>query len=250
MCAKKKAEARRIRLDELLISSGYAADADEAARLIIAGEVRIDKACAKSPAALVSPDSEIEVKSVKKYVSRGGLKLEHALAEFSIDAHGKRCLDIGSSTGGFTDCLLKAGAEHVSAVDVNYGQFDWALRNDPRVSLYERTNIRKTGATDLDGPFDLIVMDVSFISLGSLAPKIAELSTRGTEFIGLIKPQFECPRGSTEHGIVVDEAIRRNCVASVVRSFEDAGFEVSGTTVSPIHGAKGNVEYLMHAIYK
>lgn len=288
---KKPQKPKKVRLDELLVERGVFADAGEALRAVMAREVRVDDVYVSSAAMRVRPDADIFVRGRKQYVSRGGLKLQGALDAFGQDVHGMRCIDIGSSTGGFTDCLLQAGAASVACVDVNYGQLAWKLRQDARVTAFERTNIREADPAALGAPFDLIVIDVSFIGLASLAevfpplchgshsPAVDEtgraensteerdqvgLAARGgsrandadasgqnprTVFIGLVKPQFESRHEETDHGIVRDETVRERTVSEVLASLENVGFAVSGVVESPIHGAQGNVEYLVRAVF-
>ncbi len=240
---------KKMRLDDLLVERGLFADSGEALRAVIAREVRVDDVYASSAALSVSPDADIFVKGRKDYVSRGGYKLAGALASFDLSPEGLRCLDIGASTGGFTDCLLQAGADSVACVDVNYSQLAWKLRQDSRVSVFERTNIKDADPSELGAPFDLVVIDVSFIGLASLAPTIARLCTPGSRFVGLVKPQFESRHDETEGGIVYDDEVRRRTVAEVKAALQQAGFAIKGTVESPITGAQGNVEYLVYAVF-
>ena len=198
----------------------------------------------------VSPDAVVEVKGRKRYVSRGGFKLQGALDAFGQDVHGLRCIDIGSSTGGFTDCLLQAGAASVACVDVNYGQLAWSIRQDERVSVFERTNIRLADPAELGAPFDLLVADLSFIGLAALAPTFARLCAEGSVFIGLVKPQFESRHEETDHGVVRDAAVRERVVDEVSAALAAEGFDVGGVVESPITGPEGNVEYLVRAVYR
>lgn len=276
---------KKIRLDELLVERGVFASADEALRSVMAREVRVDDVYVSSAAVRVSPDADVFVKNRKRYVSRGGYKLQGALDAFGQDVRGMRCIDIGSSTGGFTDCLLRAGAASVACVDVNYGQLAMKLRQDERVTAFERTNIKLADPVELGAPFDLIVIDVSFIGLAQLAPVFARLSRAGeggagascrdsgdcergvdqresgdglacdassaaTVFIGLVKPQFESAHEETDHGVVRDEAVRLRTVDEVREALKAAGFEVAGVVESPIKGPKGNVEYLVRALFR
>lgn len=275
---------KKIRLDELLVERGVFASADEVLRLVMAREVRVDDVYVSSAAVKVSPDADVFVKNRKRYVSRGGYKLQGALDAFGQDVRGMRCIDIGSSTGGFTDCLLQAGAASVACVDVNYGQLAMKLRQDERVTAFERTNIKLADPAELGAPFDLIVIDVSFIGLAQLAPVFARLSRAGeggadagcwdsgdcergadqcepgggcaydvsssaTVFIGLVKPQFESAHEETDRGVVRDEAVRLRTVDEVREALEAVGFEVTGVVESPIKGPKGNVEYLVRAVF-
>lgn len=239
---------RNIRLDELLIERGHFATADEAKRAVIAHEVRVNDVYPTSAAIRVAADSEILVKGRKRFVSRGGLKLQAALDAFSQGVEGMRCIDIGSSTGGFTDCLLQAGAAEVVCVDVNYGQLAWSIRNDDRVRVFERTNIKLADPAELGAPFDLIVIDVSFIGLSSLAPVFPKLSGPETIFLGLVKPQFESKMGETDHGVVRDEEVRLRTVSEVKEALTKEGFQVTGFVESPVKGPEGNVEYIIRAV--
>lgn len=241
---------KKIRLDELMVRQGLAADAGEALRLVLAHQVKVGDEYPTSAAVRVSPDAVVEVKGRKRYVSRGGFKLQGALDAFGQDVHGLRCIDIGSSTGGFTDCLLQAGAASVACVDVNYGQLAWSIRQDERVSVFERTNIRLADPSELGAPFDLLVADLSFIGLAALAPTFARLCARGSVFIGLVKPQFESRHEETDHGVVRDAAVRERVVDEVSAALAAEGFDVGGVVESPITGPEGNVEYLVRAVYR
>lgn len=241
---------KKIRLDELLVEQGVFPDAGTVLRAVLAHEVKVDDVYVTSAAIKVAPDADIVVKGRKKFVSRGGHKLQGALDAFGQDVSGMRCMDIGSSTGGFSDCLLQAGAGSVACVDVNYGQLAWKLRQDPRVAVFERTNIKLADPVELGAPFDLLVADLSFIGLAALAPTFARFAQAGTIFIGLIKPQFESQHDETDHGIVRDEAVRLRTVDEVRAALEAAGFECTGVTESPITGHEGNVEYLVRAVFQ
>lgn len=238
----------KIRLDGLLVQRGICADVDEALRRIMAREVRVGDEYATSAAMMVASDVELFVKGSKRFVSRGGEKLQGALDAFGQSVQGLHCIDIGSSTGGFTDCLLQAGAASVACVDVNYGQLAWSVRQDPRVRVFERTNIRTAVPEQLGAPFDLIVIDVSFIGLAALASVFPGLSKPGTVFVGLVKPQFESRHDETDRGVVRDAAVRQRTVQEVKEALECEGFQVTGVIESPIHGPKGNVEYLVRAV--
>lgn len=240
---------KKVRLDDLLVERGVFADAGEVLRACMAREVRVDDVYVSSAAVKVRPDADIFVKGRRQYVSRGGRKLQGALDAFGQDVRGLRCIDIGSSTGGFTDCLLQAGATSVTCVDVNYGQLAWKLRQDGRVRVFERTNIKTVDPVDLGAPFDLIVIDVSFIGLAALAPTFPPLCHEGSVFIGLVKPQFESRHDETDHGVVRDEAVRLRTVDEVRTALEGVGFAVDGVVESPITGPEGNVEYLVRAVY-
>ena len=256
---------KKVRLDELLVEQGLFASADEVLRAVLAREVRVDDVYVTSAAVKVVPDADVFVKNRKRYVSRGGYKLQGALDAFEQDVRGLRCIDIGSSTGGFTDCLLQAGAASVACVDVNYGQLAMKLRQDARVSAFERTNIKLADPAKLGAPFDLIVIDVSFIGLAQLAPAFARLSHGAAEgagegasegagqptvFIGLIKPQFESAHEETDRGVVRDEAVRLRTIDEVCQALTREGFAVTGVVESPVKGPKGNVEYLVRAVFQ
>ena len=247
---------KKIRLDELLVEQGVFPDAGTVLRAVLAHEVKVDDVYVTSAAVKVAPDAEIVVRGRKQFVSRGGHKLQGALDTFGQDVQGLNCIDVGSSTGGFTDCLLQAGAAHVACVDVNYGQLAWKIRTDERVSVFERTNIKLADPGELGAPFDLIVCDVSFIGLAVLAPAFARLSRPAIDgapasvFLGLVKPQFESRHDETDHGIVRDEAVRARTVEEVRCALKSEGFEVTGTIESPIKGAEGNVEYLVRAVFQ
>lgn len=188
----------------------------------------------------------LHVKGHGAFVSRGGLKLERGLDYFGVDPTGLECLDVGCSTGGFTDCLLRRGAIHVTSVDVGYAQFDWGLRQDSRVRLLERTNIVDVPGIVGGGCFNLAVCDVSFTSVTSILPAVLELLRPEGSFLTLVKPQFEAPREDVgEGGVVRDQAVRDAAVERVRSAFASSGLDVRGVCESPIHGAKGNVEYLM-----
>lgn len=243
---------KKVRLDNLLVQRGLFQDVGEVVRAAIAHEIKVDGDYVSSAAIQVDPNADIWVKGRPTYVSRGGIKLAGALEAFSQDVTGLKCIDVGCSTGGFTDCLLQAGAAHVACVDVGYGDLAWKVRQDPRTVVFERTNIRTADPAALGAPFDLIVADLSFIGLASLAPVFAQLAQSGTVFIGLVKPQFESHHGETdERGVVRDESVRIRTVDEVKAALESAGFKCAGAIESPIKGkAAGNVEYLVRAVYR
>lgn len=238
----------RMRLDELLVQREFFSNLHDAQAAVMAGEVIVGEHRADSAGMQLKEDAVIRLKDAKHtggYVSRGGLKLQQALDEFAIDVTGSDCVDLGASSGGFTDCLLQRGAAHVSAVDVGSAQFDWRLRNDPRVSLFERTNIRDVGASDIGGPFDLAVADLSFISLRVVMGDVAGFLKSDASFVSLIKPQFEARREDIEPGGVVrDASVHARCVADVLECARGNGFALCGLTYSPVVGPAGNIEFL------
>ena len=245
-----KKKQKKMRLDDLLVDLGYFPDRGAALRAVLAHEVRVDDVYPMSAAVQVRPDAEVFVRGQKKFVSRGGRKLQGALDAFDQDVSGLRCIDIGSSTGGFTDCLLQADAASVACVDVNYGQLAWKLREDERVSVFERTNIKTASPEELGAPFDVLVADLSFIGLAGLASTFAALCERGSVLLALVKPQFESAHDETDRGIVRDPAVRERVVREVEDALRAAGFLVTGAVESPIKGAEGNVEYLVRAVYE
>lgn len=233
------------RLDAMLVTLGLAESREKARALVMAGSVMIGDAPATKPAQLVTAGSQVRVKEELLYVSRGGLKLEAALDAFAVDPTGLVVADIGASTGGFSDCLLQRGAAHIYAVDVGYGQLAWKLRQDSRVTLLERTNVRTL--TDLPGgaQVDLAVIDVSFIGLDLVLPAVARFLRPDGRAIVLIKPQFEAGKGHVgKGGVVRDPAVHRAVLARVLAWAAGHGWAVQGLIRSPITGPKGNVEFL------
>ncbi len=248
--------AKKLRLDDALVKQGYFADREAAARAVMAGLVSARGERLTKPGTPVAFDAPLHVKGSQRssrfgqgsFVSRGGIKLEGALRTFALDPSDFNCLDIGCSTGGFTDCLLKMGARRVAAVDVGYGQFDWGLRRDSRVALFERTNICDAGAEELGAPFDLVVADVSFTAVERIAPKVCEVLSPGGLFCTLVKPQFEAERSEVgEGGVVRDPAVHRRVLKLVADGLSGLSLGVQRLCVSPIHGAKGNIEFFMLA---
>lgn len=236
---------RRQRLDQELVDQGFFSTTKDAMRAILAGEVSTSDRRMTSAGEQVRQGIELHVRGRLPYVSRGGLKLERGLEALGVDPQGKECLDVGCSTGGFTDCLLRHGAAHVTAVDVGYAQFDWSLRQDERVTLFERTNIVDLPALT-DVRFDLAVCDVSFTSVLTVLPAVSELLVPGGIFLTLVKPQFEAARHEVgEGGIVRDEAVRKAALERVRDAFVEQGYDILGSCESPITGHKGNVEYLL-----
>ena len=237
--------ARR-RLDEELVAQGFFRTRDDALRAVMAGDVSGPSMRYSSPGTQVRPGCELHVRGSLPYVSRGGLKLERGLAAFGVDPTGLACVDVGCSTGGFTDCLLAHGAASVLAVDVGYAQFDWSLRQDRRVTLLERTNIVDVPTPEREGAFDLAVCDVSFTSVLVVLPAVRALLGPGGRFLTLVKPQFEAAREQVgEGGVVRDPAVRRKAVTRVAEAMGVAGLPVVGACESPITGHKGNHEYLL-----
>ncbi len=241
----KKPAKRRI--DQLLVDRGLAESRERAKALVLAGEVSVDGQRADKPGHSVPADSRIEVAARLPYVSRGGLKLERALAHFSIDVTNRVCLDIGASTGGFTDCLLQHGAERVHAVDTGSGQIAWKLRTDKRVVLHEKVNARHLNFEEIGEFSDLAVFDVSFISVTLILPAVAGLLKETGEMVILVKPQFEVGRGQVgKGGIVRDPALHRAACTRIEKAVRELGFETS-LIESPILGAEGNREFLLYA---
>jgi len=236
---------RKVRLDTLLVERGLAASRTQARALILAGRVRVAGEVWDKPGAAVSAEGEIEVQGPPcRYVSRGGLKLEHALEVFDLKVQGFVCVDVGASTGGFTDCLLQHGARKVYAVDVGHGQLDWKLRQDPRVVVLERTNARFLQPGDFAEPVDLATVDVSFISLTQILPAVAPLLSPAGQMVTLIKPQFEAGRSQVGKGGVVREAAVHRRVLETLWDFAEAqGWIVRGLTASPVRGPRGNREF-------
>jgi 23S rRNA (cytidine1920-2'-O)/16S rRNA (cytidine1409-2'-O)-methyltransferase len=236
----------RVRADVALVEAGLVPSRERARASILAGEVTADGVRVTKAGEQVSADARLEVAAGPRYVSRGGIKLAGALETFGVDPQGLRAVDIGASTGGFTDCLLQAGAVSVTAVDVGYGQLAWSLRNDPRVTVLERTNIRLVDAAALGAPFDLAVVDVSFIGLDKVLPKVRELlGATGTGVI-LVKPQFEAGKGNVgKRGVVRDPDVQSEVLSRVADAARGLGFVVRGLTFSPITGPEGNIEFWM-----
>lgn len=234
----------KIRADVLLVERGLADTRERARRLIMAGRARVGTETLVKPATLVDPDANIELTEPERYVSRGGLKLEHALDTFGIAVTGLRCMDLGASTGGFTDCLLQHGAASVLAVDVGRAQLHQKLRDDPRVTLLEGTNARDLPRVPA---IDLFVADLSFISLRKVLPAVQERVPAGTIGVVLLKPQFEAgPKDVPRGGVIRDEAVRQRVREEFTSWAKDAGWQVLGVAESPIRGGDGNVEYLVH----
>jgi 23S rRNA (cytidine1920-2'-O)/16S rRNA (cytidine1409-2'-O)-methyltransferase len=238
----------RRRLDAELVRRGLAVSRAEAHTAVLAGLVTVAGSPATKPASLVATDAAVHVTGdVRNFVSRGGDKLRSGLDRFEVDPRGRDCLDAGASTGGFTDCLLQAGAARVAAVDVGYGQLAWGLRNDPRVTVLERTNARELIPADLPFAPDLVVADLSFISLRSVLPALVGVSDSGAEFLLLVKPQFEAgPAAVRSGGVVRDPAVWKRVLGEIVSASQTEGIGVVGVVPSPLVGPAGNVEFLLH----
>ncbi len=236
------------RLDVLLLERGDFTTREKARAAIMAGLVYIDGRIQDKAGAQVAEDAEIEVRGEAcPYVSRGGFKLEKALKSFGIDMTGRNCVDIGASTGGFTDVMLQNGAEKVYAIDVGYGQLDWKLRSDPRVVCMEKVNFRYLDPASIPEKLDFACCDVSFISISKILPVAVKLLKEGAEMVSLIKPQFEAGREQVgKSGIVRDAAIHREVIEKAMRYAKEAGFSLHGLDWSPVTGAKGNIEFLIY----
>lgn len=237
-----------MRLDKFLVVRGLEPSRERARERILAGEAWVNGLPVTKPAAMVDPGANVVLRGeALNYVSRGGLKLEQALRSFSVPTEGVRAIDVGASTGGFTDCLLQRGAASVHAVDVGYGQLAWKLREDPRVVVMERTNIRSLSPTDFEVLFDLAVIDCSFIGLEKVLPHVAPLVRLGGEVVALVKPQFEAGReGIGKGGVVRDAKVRAAAIAKVEVHAKACGFEIVAGEDCNTHGPSGNVEYLMY----
>ncbi|MBI4528869.1 MAG: TlyA family RNA methyltransferase [Deltaproteobacteria bacterium] len=240
---------KRERLDKLLLDRGFASTREEARRRILAGDVLVENRPVSKAGSLVNPEAEIRLKERPSYVSRGGTKLEKALQEFGIDVKERIVLDVGASTGGFTDCLLTRGARRVYAVDVGYGQLDWKLRQDPRVLVLEKTNIRYLAPEELPEPPDVATIDVAFISLSLVLPQVKRILARSGEIIALIKPQFEVGKGKVgKGGVVRDPEQHREVIERIKEVAGGIGLEAREVVESPLLGPKGNKEFFIHLI--
>ena len=247
---------QRERIDKLLVDRGLAQSRTRAHAMVMAGVVLVDEQLVNKPSDSFPHDANIRIKGAgdpaARYVGRGGLKLEAALREFQVNVKGLTCLDVGASTGGFTDCLLQHGAQRVVAIDVGHNQFDWRLRTDPRVELREGVNARYLKPENFEDKFELVAIDVSFISLTKILPAIKPLLHDRGRIIALIKPQFEVGKGEVgKGGIVTDTAKHEQVIEQINHSVKEFGLEVCGLIESPISGAEGNREFLAmyeHAI--
>ncbi|MDO8735616.1 MAG: TlyA family RNA methyltransferase [Thermoleophilia bacterium] len=235
------------RLDTILVERGFFSSRSQAAAAVLAGEVSVKGQPVTKAGTMVAPDVEIALREAQRFVSRGGLKLETAFERFNLDVTGAVALDAGASTGGFTDCMLQHGARKVIAVDVGYGQLDWKLRNDPRVEVHERTNIRGITPELLSEAPNFATFDLSFISLKKVLPPVIKCLKPGFELVALVKPQFEAGKGKVGSGGVVRDAETHRQVLNDIWQFaESQGLIVLGLTESGIRGPKGNVEFLIH----
>jgi 23S rRNA (cytidine1920-2'-O)/16S rRNA (cytidine1409-2'-O)-methyltransferase len=242
---------RAVRLDTLLVDRGLAVSRERARALILAGSVRVNGQPVTKAGAAVRPDDDVTVATADHpYVSRGGIKLAHALDTFGIEAAQRTALDIGASTGGFTDVLLQRGAAHVVALDVGHGQLDWKIRSDPRVDVIERVNARTLTIDDLPAgraPFDIVTMDVSFISLRHILPVVPPLLRADGDAVALVKPQFEAGRREVgKGGIVRDVAVQSRVIEEIAATADALGLTRAGMSESPIAGMEGNREFLLH----
>ena len=241
---------KRERIDTLLVQHGLAQSRTKAQALVMAGVVLVDEQLVHKPSEKFAAETTIRLKVSgdfpHDYVGRGGLKLEAALREFHLNVNGLACLDVGSSTGGFTDCLLRHGARRVVALDVGHNQIDWRLRNDPRVEVREGRNARYLKPGDFDQKFDRVTIDVAFISATKILPAVVPLLTDQGRIVVLIKPQFEVGKGEVgKGGIVKDPAKHQRVISEVNNAAQALGLKVGGLIESPIHGADGNVEFLV-----
>jgi len=235
---------KKLRLDQLLVGKGLFPSREQARRAVMAGHVKVGTRVAIKPSELLEGEASISVRSTRKYVGRGALKLEGALDYFKIDVRGKMALDIGASTGGFTDCMLQRGAEKVYAVDVGHGQLDWKLRNDPRVIVLEKVNARSLSHGHVPELVDVCVIDVSFISLTLVLPNAFDLITPTGVILALIKPQFELQRADVGRGgIVREEELHQKAKDKIVEFVTHSGHAVSGIVPCAIKGADGNQEF-------
>jgi 23S rRNA (cytidine1920-2'-O)/16S rRNA (cytidine1409-2'-O)-methyltransferase len=237
-------------LDTLLVERGLAASRSSAQGLILSGSVRVGDVVVTKAGSRIGADEPVSVDRAERFVSRAGEKLDAALGEFGVRVEGRSCLDAGASTGGFSDALLQRGAERVIAVDVGYGQFDWSLRNDPRVTIMERTNVRTLAAEDLPFDPDLLVADLSFISLKVALESLLSTTPTLREAILLVKPQFEAgPEYVGRGGLVRDREVHISVIRSVTRRFSTLGFGAVGATRGAVAGRKsGNLEYPVHLL--
>lgn len=245
---RKSTKPGKVRLDVLMVERGLAASRERAQALLLAGQVRVNGAKTDKAGTQIPVDAHVEITGeTLRYVSRGGLKLEGALEDFGVEAEGKVCIDVGSSTGGFTDCLLQRGARRVYAVDVTIDQLDWKLRKDPRVVQIER-NARYLRAEDVPEAVELAVIDVSFISVTKILPAAILVTAENADFLILIKPQFELERREVgKGGIVRDPALHQKATERIIAAAKQCGLDVIGVKPSRITGAEGNQEFFLYA---
>jgi 23S rRNA (cytidine1920-2'-O)/16S rRNA (cytidine1409-2'-O)-methyltransferase len=237
----------KVRLDQLVVERGFAASRERARALVLAGQVKVDGRVITKAGAATDSGANVELLAPDHpYASRGGLKLAHALDVFRIRVDARQCLDIGASTGGFTDVLLQRGAARVVALDVGHGQLDWTLRNDPRVEVIERFNARYLTPSDTHGKVDLVTIDVSFISLRQILPVVPPLLGADADLVALLKPQFEAGRAEVRKGIISDPAVHARVLEEVAAAGAEVGLTRVASTPSPITGQKGNIEFLVH----
>jgi len=237
----------RVRLDQLVVNRGLAPSRERARALVIAGQISVDGASITKAGTQVDDSADVAIITPDHpYVGRGGLKLAHALDTFHIAVAGRQCLDIGASTGGFTDVMLQRGAARVVALDVGHGQLDWRLRNDPRVVVIEHMNARHLTLDALPARVDLVTIDVSFISLSKILPVVPPLLNDSADVVALVKPQFEAGRTEVRKGIIRDPAVHDRVLAEVAAAGAEVGLTSVASTSSPVTGQKGNVEFLIH----
>lgn len=240
---------KKTRLDTLLVSKGLIQSREKARSLILAGDILVNGERISKAGTFVNPDAVLEVVKRNPFVSRGGLKLQGALEGLGINVKNKIAMDVGASTGGFTDCLLQRGADKVYAIDVGYGQLDWKLRNDPRVILLEKTNIRYLDKNTLGPDINFVTIDVSFISLVKVIPNVVKLITPGSEILALIKPQFEVEKKDVgKGGVVRNKAMHIEVIDKIKEEFHRLGFSVINVIESFPPGPKGNIEYFIYAV--
>ncbi|MGH9346154.1 MAG: TlyA family RNA methyltransferase [Vicinamibacterales bacterium] len=237
----------KTRLDQLVVDRKLAPSRERARALVLAGQVAVDGRPVTKAGAQVSTDAEVAlIAPDHPYVGRGGVKLAHALDAFGIPVAGREALDIGASTGGFTDVLLRRGARRVVALDVGHGQIDWTLRHDPRVVVIEKFNARHLTPRDLPGPVDLVAIDVSFISLRQILPVLPPVLQPGADLVALVKPQFEAGRAEARKGVVRDPAVHARVLEEVRAAAREVGLTPVSSVPSPLLGPKGNQEFLLH----
>jgi 23S rRNA (cytidine1920-2'-O)/16S rRNA (cytidine1409-2'-O)-methyltransferase len=237
----------RARLDQLVVEKGLAPSKERARALILAAKVSVDGRVVTKAGAQIEADAAVELLAPDHpFVGRGGMKLAHALDVFQVPVAGRQTLDIGASTGGFTDVLLQRGAARVIALDVGHGQLDWRLRNDPRVVAVEHFNARRLTLADLPGPVDIVVIDVSFISLRHILPIVPPLLHPGADVIALVKPQFEAGRAEVRKGVIHDRGVHTRVVREIEAAAAAVGLTRVAATQSPITGQQGNVEFFLH----